>query len=205
VKTACYFEIDGKKIVSLIKEGAVDPEATKKAIAEKYGISIEKVIFLEDFPTVYEDNRVFFAPGSNEKILTDAEAMEFEQLFASLGEHEKLMLDKEIIPDYRGIEYWAQEENKWVKRKIEMLGVALAGTLDKDLTTEQRAGIAAQQETDRISELSVEDKIKERDNHIASLKREAVLKSQEAEIAEEEFDAKAWFRSKRAEIEAKYA
>jgi hypothetical protein len=176
---------------------------------------------------MYAENPVYFdTPGTRR--MADEDAAPLEAKLAAIQEavkkheaenkdkekkppcvekYQRVTTDGEIVPDYRGVEYWRKSSGKWVKEKIEKVGITLpsGAKLTDALTPEIQAEISAQQEADRLAALTPEQKASEIEGRVNALKREAVLKKQDAEIADETFDAKAWFQAEKASVQQKYA
>ena len=175
---------------------------------------------------LYEEVAVYCLPGPGQKILTPAEEADLAPKFAALQERirqaeeakktdpsantavrEKLTLEGEIVPDYRGVEYHKKTSGKWKKVKIEAIGEALpvGAILPNDLTPEQKAEIAAQTEADRLEGLTPEQKAAEKKSRLNAVADEAYRLEQRARIQGEDFDTAAYYAEKSAEIDAAYA
>jgi hypothetical protein len=199
--------IDGYDVLDYISNPSADPEATKAAVLNKYpGVNLS-LIGPGELRALFDECVVYSEPGPGAEYIEDAVAAIMVSKANALGEHKVLSADGLVtISDYRGIEYWIKQSDRWNKVKIERLGVALPdlAILDKDVSTSQWNEIHAQMESDRIAALTHEERSLEAAAAIAAVKREAVLKKSEADIADEIFDAKVWFQEKKAEIKAKY-
>jgi hypothetical protein len=123
------------------------------------------------------------------------------------GKNRQLTDSLEYIPDFTGIEYLIKENGEWDKRIVEDAGIPLpeGSVLPDAMTPGQRDELQAQNERNRIASLSAKEKADEKVKSLASAKTEARVKKEEAEIADEAFDAKAWYQNRKAEIELKYA
>jgi hypothetical protein len=150
---------------------------------------------------------VYFLPGPGAVQASDEEAAPLEAKFAALQEHEKLTLQGSVIPDCRGVEYWKKTGGKWVKAKIEDIGVSLpAGSvLPEALTEAQRSEIADQENAARIAALSPEKKAAEKQAALDALADEADRLERRARIQGGDFDAVAWYGEHKTSVEAKYA
>jgi hypothetical protein len=150
---------------------------------------------------------VYFPAGAGEKLLSEAEEADLVPKHGALAEHEKLTLSGEIIPDRRGTEYHLKTGGEWVKVRADHLGEELpdGAVLPDDLTAEQRAEIAAQEEAERIDALSPEAKAVEKKARLDNAADEAYRMEQRARIQQEEFDSAIYYAGKKAEIEAAYS
>jgi len=203
MKVVHFEKLDGFEIIKFITDQPVDPLATLKATYPKIKTDMSDAEVEAEFMA----NRVFANSGQNTKLLSEADAEKLQTKLDNLKDHQRLGLDGTVIPDYTGEEYWQLTKGKWAKGKIGGIGEALpkGAIFDKDISAEQRSEIAAQEEEARIKSLSPEEKAREKETRLAAAKREAVQLKNEAEIVDEEFDAKAWFQERKAEIEKIYA
>jgi hypothetical protein len=158
---------------------------------------------------LFEEAAVYFPPGPGEKHLAQAEEADLAAKWAALQEHEALTIEGEIIPDWRGTEYWEKNETsgRWTKIAITAIGEGLPewAMLPKSLNDLARAEIAAQDEADRLAALDPEAKEAEKQARLDDAADEADRLSRRAAIQTKDFDAAAWYEEKSAEIEAKYA
>jgi hypothetical protein len=196
--------IDGYEIIIGVSKPTVDPAATTVRVDSilSENPALAKTKTEEE---LYSENAVFARCGPGQRLVEDAEGEEFQTTLAGLGYHEKLESSGEKIADWRGVEFWMKDQ-KWEKLRIERLGETIpeGGVLEKDLNASQRAEIAVDKEIERISNLTPEQKNKEKTDYLNAAKREATLLKSDADIAGEQFDASAWFQVRKAEIETKY-
>jgi hypothetical protein len=204
--------IDGHIIIRGFDACSVDPEATKEAAEAK--IAENPALAQGDRQALFEANEAYFSNiGSGRKLLTEAEHIAHKAKFDALGEHELLTETLQVIPDFRGVEYWQETNGRWVKTKILSVGetVPAGGVLPDALSAEQRAEIAAQEQADRIAALTPEAKAAEKQARIKAAIHEGVTRKQEAELeaavngTEMAFDPVAWVQEQKEEIEALYA
>jgi hypothetical protein len=210
-----YFSlIDDHQIFDRVSEPSTDPEATKSAVLAKYPTLHLAIVEPTELQRLFAENVVYSMPGPNAEWIEDDAAAALVAQANALKEHEKLSANgSEIIPDYRGTEYWENQGGQWRKTKIEKLGVALpaGAVLDKDLTADHRDEIAAQREQERIAALSPAEKDNEKRDRIKAALHEAAIKKQEADIEAEisgepsAYSAVVWLQEQKEEIEAKYA
>ncbi|MDR3147767.1 MAG: hypothetical protein LBU00_05250 [Treponema sp.] len=196
--------IDGYEIMSGVSTPAIDPEETRARIDLLLSENPDLRTMSED--DLYLKYAVPVHGTTNQRVVEDTVGKEFEALLSTLSEHEKILSSGTIIADWRGKEFWTKGQ-KWEKRKIEHLGESLPenGFFESDLTAIQRTEIQQELEQERISKLTPEQKAQEKDGCLKAAKREASLLKSDADIAGEQFDAPAWFQTKKAEIEAKYS
>ena len=207
MKIKHFSYVDGYNIFNHISNPPTDPEATKAAVANKYpGVNLS-LIGPDELQALFDECVVYSNLGPGTECVEDTVASEMVFKASNLGEHEVLSADGlTVIPDYRNTEYWIKQGARWNKVKIKKLGDVLPNlaVLDKDMSANIRNEINAQMESDRIAALTLKERALEAETAIAAVKREAALKKSEAEIADETFDARAWFQDKKAELKAKY-
>jgi hypothetical protein len=158
-------------------------------------------------PGLYGNAGVYFPPREGEKHLNPAEEAGLTDKWAALQKHEALTLTGEIIPDWRSTEYHIKTGGVWVKTKVEHIGEDLpeGAILPDDLTAEQRAEIAEQQEAERVAGLTPEQKAAEKQARLDAAADEADKLSRRAAIQGTDFDTAAWYAERQDEIEEKYA
>jgi hypothetical protein len=195
-----YQSINGYEVVLGLRDRTVDPEKTYNYI-KNYFPALNPL----ECPEIFDEYPQYAQITENEKEVSGNTCAGLRAKIDALNEHEKLLSDGTIIPDYRGTEYWVKAD-KWVKETIADMGISIpeSGILDADLTQEQRVEIAAEQEEDRITKLTPEQREAEKQAHIDTIKREAALKKQEADLFGDDFDIAVW-QGKIAELQAKYA
>ncbi|MDR1287993.1 MAG: hypothetical protein LBK08_10325 [Treponema sp.] len=156
---------------------------------------------------LFMENPAYFLPGPGAVQASDEEAAPLEAKLAALKEHEKLTLEGEVIPDYRGVEYWQKTGGVWVKTKIEDIGIGLPGDaiLPGSLSEAVLTEIAAQEEAARIAGLTPEQKAAGKQASLDALADEAARLEKRAQIQGNDFDAAAWYGEHKTAVEAKYA
>lgn len=127
--------------------------------------------------------------------------------FDALGEHERLTNEGEVIPDWRGVEYWRKTGGKWVKDKIEFIGEAppKGAVLQENITPEIQAEIAEQREAERIAAMPPEDRAKAKQAALDALADEADRLDRRSKIQRKAFDPIAYYDEHAKAVEAKYA
>lgn len=95
-----------------------------------------------------------------------------------------LLLTGEVVDDLRGKIAWNALEMVWKKRTIQFLTEKLETyeTLEDDLTDDQKAEIAAQQEAERVASLTAEQKEAEMAARIDNLLSQSVVMRSKLEI-----------------------
>jgi len=153
------------------------------------------------------ENAVYTHPRPGEDLVEDAEAAEMAARFTMRGAGQALLLTGEYIADLRGRDFWMP--SPWRHVVIEKLGeeIPAGAIITEQLTAGQLSDIATEQETQRISSLTPE----QRDAEVARAKAAALTSAaqtrSELEIAG---DTKALAKSQAqyaqalAEIDAKY-
>jgi hypothetical protein len=156
---------------------------------------------------LYEKNPVYCNPAANQTVIEDAVAEQINEKIRTLKNNECLLEDGAVIPNCLGISYYLKENGKWHKRIVGEIGVTVpeGGFREEELTSEMREEISGQADRERIAGLNAEEKAKEKADALASAKSKARVKKEEADVADEAFDARAWFQTRKAEIEAMYA
>jgi hypothetical protein len=199
--------IDGYDIDIGVYPVLVDPEGTKKAIAQDLNIPMDDVSSLEDLGHYIEQYAVYPRPMLGELYITDNEAEEIKFKLASLEEHERLTRDGKKIPDWSKTKYYLKTGDTWTESEITAIGVELpeGAVLPGALTPEQQTEIAVQKEAERIAALDPEAKDAEKQARLNALADEADRLSRRAQIRGEDFDAAAWYRENKGPIEEKYA
>jgi hypothetical protein len=205
-------KIEGYSIIRGFDVCPIDPEATKAAVEEQ--IKQNPALAQGDLKALFETYAVYSVnTDSGQKVISRDEYMAHKAKFEALGKHQLLTETLEIIPDFRDAEYWEKQSGRWGKTQIKNIGETIpsGGIVPEALTAAQRAEIADQEKADRIAALSPEAKEAEKQAQIKTVIHEAVIKKQEAELEAEvndaplTFDAAAWVRERKTEIEAIYA
>ena len=199
-------QIDNYRIITSINVATPDPEETKKQV-EAIIKSSPEILNKKTREELLKENIFPSRPGRGQKNVDDTEGKKLHDLFAKLGPHEKLQTSGDTIADWRGAEYWLKQSGLWEKKKIQLLGETLphGAVLPEELSQTQQQEIAGQTERGRIANLSPEQKTQEKEAAIAAAKGEVRILKDEADIADEPFNAKAEYQSRKAAIELKYA
>jgi hypothetical protein len=155
------------------------------------------------------DNKVYFAPSENEKIVSEDEAEEIKQKINSLGKRHYLTADKKVVHDLRGHKYHVKIDGNWKIYKIDRLGeeTPAGAKASGDLTDKDREEISEQAEIERISKLAATEKAKEKDLMLANAKRNAAIKKIEMDFDgdDQSFEkAKAWLEEETEKLNKKY-
>jgi hypothetical protein len=203
MKTKYKEKIGAYTIIKFIDNATVDSEETKRRIE----LMITSEMTETDIEKLYNENLVYARVGDEADLIDDEHAEQIQSKLDGMGEHQLLLGSGDYIADYQGVEYQIKKAGKWEKEQINEIGVNLpsGAILDKDLTQEQKNEISAQQEKDRITALTTEEKEDEKRSKLHVLAREAITKAEEAELLGETFDKQAWLQPKRTEIELLYA
>ena len=204
MKVIGFREVDGYKIVASISEGSIDPEATKAEVAKQAGVPVEKIFQLPNYRELFQEHKVYFSPGTNQLSANDAEAENLLQSLKTLEPHQCLCTDGGIIPDFVNTEYWAEDNGRWDKRKIERIGKEPDGILQEDLTPEQQEEIRAQEEQDRIALMSPEELMEAQQRELDALADEAARLEKRAQIQQKAFDPIAWYQKAEQNTKVKY-
>jgi ABC-type transport system involved in cytochrome bd biosynthesis fused ATPase/permease subunit len=112
----------------------------------------------------------------------------------------------EYIPNHLGTEYHVKRSGKWRKEKIEEIGVELpeGAVLQEELTREQKAEISEQQEAERITAMTPEQKEEAKENELDALADKSAALARRHEIRRKPFDPVAFYDKGAKIIAAKY-
>ena len=215
MKVIGFIEIDEYKIFSSANEVSADPEATKAKIAEKLGIDIDDVPYLDNYEELFEENKEPFGPGANQVNMEDSDAAPLIEKSKELKEHQKLLLSGEIIPYFVGTDYYRKVNGKWEKRKIERAGESPDGLLKEELTQEQLEEIRTQEaeaqkirvleeERRRICSMSTEERSENLKQELDALADEAAKLEKRAQIQGNDFNPISWYQERSAAVREKY-
>jgi hypothetical protein len=215
MKVIGFIEIGGYQIFTSAKEASADPEATKAEIAKQEGIDIDQVLELDNYEELFEKKKIYFRPGPNQINMEDPEADPLIEKFKSLNENQLLTLTGQIIPNYIDTEYYAQENGKWKKIKIEHVGEIPCGPKREELAPEQLEEIRAQEETERkikmqeeerqrICCMTPEERAEALQRELDALADEAAKLEKRAHIQGNDFDPVAWYQEHSTAVRNKY-
>jgi hypothetical protein len=194
------------KIIQGISDPAPNPVATETEAFHHITVAEYRAMSEAELKELFSQHIVYADPGPDGELVQDDVAEDILSKLEALKQNEKLLDNLEILPDWRGVEYWHKTGEVWSKQKITQIGVIPPDgfILPDKLTTEHRREIAAQEEMDRLTKLTAEERAKEKENALNALKAEALRQKEMAEIADEPFDAKAWYQAEAAKVNAKY-
>jgi hypothetical protein len=183
-----------------------DPEKTTNFI--KAMLKSDPSLANVDAETLYDTYAQYPTdPGPGRKYITETEYNQHQAKLNSLEQSQTLTENLQVIPDCRDVVYWLKSGDRWEKAMITKWGAAMpAGSIvEEDLSAENQAEIAAQQESDRIAGMSAEQKAAELQKKLNYLADEADRLERRARIQGETFDAVAWYAEQKVPLEAKYA
>ena len=156
----------------------IEVETDLKEIGGRLGVKAKDI---RRSNTVYCDYE-----GHPEKMMVeDARASELLTVQAGKSKNQIIDIDGTVIDDFRGKEHnHKNEDGSWTIGKIAALGIRppVDCVLTEDLTAEQNTEIHAQNETERISGLSVEDKAAELAGMVKGAMAQAINMRSELEI-----------------------
>jgi ClpP class serine protease len=198
--------IGGYKIIQGIDDPTPNPVATEDEAYHHVTVAEYRAMSEAELKELFNQHIVYADPGLDGTLIQDSIAEDILSRLATLKEHEKLQDNLKILPDWRDVEFWHKANGVWRKQKINQLGdVPPNGFILPDaLTEDHRREIAVQEEIDRLTGLTAEQRAQEKDGALKALKAEALRQKEMAEIADEQFDAKAWYQTEAAKINAKY-
>jgi len=205
MKTITFEEIENYQIIVGIENVAYDPEETRTKV-EAIISRDPDVLIKKTRDELLKENEVPARLGKEQKNVEDEEGERLKDIFDNLSPNEKLQLSGDTITDMRNTEYWIKQANKWIKQKIEHIGETLPqnAILPDKLSETQQREIAEQNEQARLENLTPEQKAQEKEAALTAIKREVRILKEEAEIAEESFDAKEEYQLRKAKLEEKY-
>jgi hypothetical protein len=204
--TINFIEIDNYQVITSIENPTPDPEETNKAV-EAMILQNPDVLLKKTRDELLAENVVFAHLVSGQKNVYKTEGEKLISSFGLLKENERLLLSGDIITDIRNKEYWLKQSKIWKLYTIEHFGETLPedAVLPTDLSPAQQNEIAEQKEADRIANLTPEERAEEKEATLAAARQRVRILKEEAEIADEPFDAKAEYQAQKAKIEKLYA
>lgn len=204
MKVITKINISGRTFIINIDDAVVDSEKTKQKIAS----FITDEMTEEDIENLFNENHVYSLVGPEAEIIDDEKGSQIKEKLDAKGVHQLLEdISFQYVANNRGTEYLIKKTGRWTKEKIEDIGIDLpeGAIILEELTPEQKQEVSAQEEEERISALTPEEKATEKRNRLHALAREAINKEQEAAILEEPFDRMAWLQPQKQEIERLFA
>jgi hypothetical protein len=202
------FEFIGEyKIILRIEDPTPNPVATETEAFHHVTVAEYRAMSEAELEKLFNQHIIYADPGPDGELIQDDMAKEILLTLAALEKHEKLQDNLEILSDWRGVEFWHKANGIWSKQRINQIGIAPPNgfVLPENITEDYRREIAAQEEMDRLTNLTAEQRAKEKEGALKTLKAEALRQKEMAEIADEPFDAKAWYQTEAAKINEKYA
>jgi hypothetical protein len=152
--------------------------------------------FIEKKNRLFKENAVYFAPKKGEHILIDSDYKEIRDKLKSIPANHKPYVDvKDVngfvtsisfgtIPDYRGKKYYTKSNSKWSCHVIEKLNeeIPANGKLKDTLSRSELKEIQEQVDLNRISNMSLVEREKERDSKIRYYLRISALEKTEYDL-----------------------
>lgn len=193
--------------------------AAYKAEMEKFNAIQTELLPLattlkQEFARLTLEHAVYFNLPEGEELREDSEADEISAALESAASNNSVIALQggEIIEvvDNRGKRFYQKSGGRWVGAEITKLGETAkkSAIAEADLTDDQRAEIAEQNESDRVAALKPADKEAEKAAVLKSLAQAAASKKAELEITGDSKaleTAQSWYQSEAAIVEAKYA
>ena len=167
-----------------------------------------------EFTRLTLEHAVYFNLPEGEELCEDDAADEISAALESAASNGTVIALQggEIVEvvDNRGKRFYQKSGGRWVSAEITKLGETAkkSAIAESDLTDDQRAEIAEQNEADRVAALKPADKAAEKAAVLKSLAQAAASKKAELEITGDTQaleTAQAWYQSEAAIVEAKYA
>lgn len=111
---------------------------------------------------MFKDHAVYFEPTRNEKAATDEEVARLKAKLDSLEKDEKILVDGTVIKDKRG-KYVQKKNGKFVEFELNEIGKEPPASAKKfdDLDESERQEYRDQKESERIENMSKDEKQKE--------------------------------------------
>jgi ClpP class serine protease len=195
------------KIIRDVEDPTPNPVATEDEAFHHVTVAEYRAMTEAELKELFNQYIIYADPGTDGELVQENVAEDILLKLTALNEHEKLQDNLEILPDWRGVEFWHKTNGVWSKQKIDQIGVLPPNgfILPDNLTEDYRREIAAQEEMNRLTNLTADQRAKEKETALKSLQAEALRRKEMAEIADEQFDAKAWYQTEAAKINEKYA
>lgn len=165
-----------------------------------------QTVIREKRKEMIEENAVYLEPPLGEFNLPEEEINALRLKFDNLDDGSYLLKDGTVIDDLRGFDYWEKVDDKWTRSKVEKLGENIDGNRVRPEDLKQKD--IDEIESQRIGELSDEEKSVERDRLVQAATNEAVLLLGRLELVDDDPEAltkaRAFLSTKKAEIDSIY-
>jgi hypothetical protein len=196
-----------KQIIKSMRQGK-DIAAKMKEIADLDNRIGENSRKLDEISRrLFNENPIYFAPKSGEKIITDEEHEEIKKKLDALKENEKLTADFKKIQDNRGVSYWIKKSGMWKSAEIDKIGKSLPRGARPQLSDVERQEVNEQLQKESIAKMEPSERDKHKQAELDNALALAALEKSKMEIQGDEKaleKSRQIFDSKRLEIEAKY-
>jgi hypothetical protein len=184
MRAICTTMIDGFELVCGVGRPVYNPEGSKRQARERLGPDATYHEMLIELT----NNPVYFGAIPGQSNISDEDCEELEDKLRLLRDNEKLTRAGVVVLDNRGREWFSLcDDEIWTRGRIETIGETLpnGAVWSRDLTREQVKSIREQDESLKISRMSLEARRQAADGEIQAAKRRAVNMRLEAEITEE--------------------
>jgi len=218
-KASEKYSVAGKKYVSLEKSfkkmgGVPENHKYAKDLREaKAGYQVATARFAQALEDLKPECEVFFEPRRNEVVVDEPTLDGLERKGKELNINEVLLLSGEIVENNIGTVYYEklQPENIWLRGEIKELKVEVpeGAIREQELSKLEKVEIIAQNEKDRIAQLTDGQKLDEKNRALGQLAKQAAnerswleIQGSSSEDALKQTGEK--FKPLIQEIEAKY-
>ncbi len=183
MRAICTTMIDGFELICGVGRPVYNPEGSKREARAALGPNAT----YNEVLTEMIKSPVYFDSIPDQTNISDEDCEELEDKLRLLRDNEKLTRAGVVVLDDRGREWFLLCDEEWTRGRIKTIGETLpnGAVWSRDLTREQVKDIREQDESLRISRMSLEARRQAADGEIQAAKRRAVNMRLEAEITEE--------------------
>jgi hypothetical protein len=158
IKTKRTKSIGKYKIIRGIDDPTPNPVATEDEAFHHVTVAEYRAMSEEELKEPFNRHIVYADPRPEGVLIQNDVAENILSEITALNEHEKLQDNMEILPDWRGVEFWHKVDGVWYKQKIDKIGIMPPDgfILPDALTEDYHREIAAQEEMNRLTNLTAE-------------------------------------------------
>jgi hypothetical protein len=118
MKTKRTVLIGEYKIIQGVDDPTPNPVATEDEAFHHVTVAEYRAMSEAELKELFNQHIVYADPGPDGALIQDGVAEDILSKLAALNEHEKLQDSLEILPDWRGVEFWHKENGVWHKQKL---------------------------------------------------------------------------------------
>lgn len=156
---------------------------------------------------ILNQSTIYFETTAKEIRLNENQYINLITKMKSKKGAELLTADGEIITDKRGVIFWQKKGNTWTEKTINKLGEDIPEDGKVELNAIEQKEINDQQNKNRISKLTTEQKAAEKNRHMDILLNQAAIMKAKLELQDDSdalAKAKQWLKDKEDEVKAMY-